>query len=95
MKLRLYMDHNVVRAVVEGYRLAGLDVPTAYEDGSHQLSDSELLTRAASLRRVIFTQDTDFLLLAAEWQSRGTPFPLSYLHSMETVRSEKSLMTFV
>ena len=35
MTLRIYMDHNVVRAVVEGCRLAGLDVLTAYEDGSH------------------------------------------------------------
>ncbi|MFN9081343.1 MAG: DUF5615 family PIN-like protein, partial [Planctomyces sp.] len=49
------MDHNVVRAVVEGCRLAGLDVLTAYEDGSHQLSDSELLLRASSLGRTVFT----------------------------------------
>lgn len=68
------MDHNVVRAVVEGCRLAGLDVLTAYEDGSHQLSDSELLLRASSLGRTVSTQDTDFLLLAAAWQSQGTPF---------------------
>ncbi|TWW08660.1 hypothetical protein E3A20_22100 [Planctomyces bekefii] len=52
MTLRIYMVHNVVRAVVEGCRLAGLDVLTA----------------------TVFTQDTDFLLLAAAWQSQGTPF---------------------
>ena len=68
------MDHNVVRAVVEGCRAAGLDVLTAYEDGSHQLGDAELLIRASSLGRVVFTQDTDFLLLAAERQAVGVLF---------------------
>ena len=68
------MVHNVVWAVVEGCRSAGLDVPTAFEDRSHQLSDSELLLRDSSLGRAVWTQDTDFLLLAAESQSRGTRF---------------------
>lgn len=64
----------MVRAVVEGCRAAGLDLLTAYEDGSHQLSDSELLLHDRPLGRAVLTQDTDFLLLAAEWQSPGTPF---------------------
>jgi predicted nuclease of predicted toxin-antitoxin system len=68
------MVHNVVRAVVEGCRSAGLDVSTAFEDGSYQLSDSELLLRASPLGRAVLTQDTDFLLCAAESQSRGTRF---------------------
>lgn len=70
----LYMDHNVVRAVVEGCRGMGLDVLTAFEDGWHERSDAEILERARSLGRVVFTQDTDFIALATERQSLGTPF---------------------
>jgi hypothetical protein len=40
------MDHNVVRAVVEGCRGRGLDVLTAFEDGWHERSDTEILERA-------------------------------------------------
>ena len=75
MTIPLYMDHNVIRAVVEGCRSKGLDVLTAYEDGWHERSDIELLERAGSLSRVVFTQDTDFIVLAVERQSRGAPFP--------------------
>ena len=74
MTSSLYMDHNVVRAVVEGCRAAGLDVLTAFEDDWHTRSDVEILDRAASLHRVVFTQDTDFIILATERQTLGTPF---------------------
>ncbi len=75
MTVSLYMDHNVVRAVVEGCRSEGLDVLTAYEDGWHERSDVEILERAGLLSRLVFTQDTDFIVLAAERQALGTPFP--------------------
>ena len=74
MTLTLYMDHNVVRAVTEGCRLNGLDVLTALDDGWHQESDRSILERAGSLKRVVFTQDSDFLVLAADHQVRGVPF---------------------
>ena len=74
MTICLYMDHNVVRAVVDGCRSKGLDVLTAYEDGWHEKSDVEVLARAASLARIVFTQDTDFIVLATERQALGTPF---------------------
>ena len=74
MTICLYMDHNVVRAVVDGCRSKGLDVLTAYEDGWHEKSDVEVLARAASLVRIVFTQDTGFIVLAAECQALGVPF---------------------
>lgn len=43
MSATLYMDHNVVRAVVEGCRAMGLDVLTAFEDGWHERSDLDIL----------------------------------------------------
>jgi predicted nuclease of predicted toxin-antitoxin system len=74
MTLALYMDHNVVQAVVDGCRSEGLDVLTALEDGKHESSDVEILERAEVLKRVVFTQDTDFLVLAAEFRSTGRSF---------------------
>lgn len=75
MTVALYMDHNVVRAVVEGCRAAGLDVVTAFEDGWHERSDIDILERAGALGRIVFTQDTDFIVLATERQAGGIPFP--------------------
>ena len=75
MTSALYMDHNVVRAVVEGCRGMGLDVLTAFEDGWHERSDIDILERATSLGRAVFTQDTDFIVLAAQWQDLGKHFP--------------------
>jgi len=57
MAIRLYMDHNVPRAITNGLKLKGIDLITAYEDGSSQLDDSELLDRASELERVLFTRD--------------------------------------
>ncbi|MCA9010911.1 MAG: DUF5615 family PIN-like protein [Planctomycetaceae bacterium] len=74
MTLALYMDHNVVRAVTEGCRLNGLNVLTAFDDGFHLESDRSILDRAGVLGRVVFTQDSDFLILAANHHARGTPF---------------------
>ena len=56
MSIKLYMDVHVKRAVTEGLRLRQVDVLTAQEDGAAELSDAELLDRAASLGRVLFTR---------------------------------------
>jgi hypothetical protein len=52
------MDHHIPMAVTEGLRLRGVDVLTAYEDGTAQVEDPILLQRANELGRVLFTQDT-------------------------------------
>ena len=57
MALTLYMDQHVPKAITVGLRLRGVDVVTAYEDGAAELKDSELLDRAQTLKRVLFTQD--------------------------------------
>lgn len=74
MTAALYMDHNVVRAVAEGCRVMGLDVLTAFEDGRHEQNDIDILERATALGRIVFTQDIDFIVLATERQTLGTPF---------------------
>lgn len=77
------MDHHVRAAVTKGLRKRGVDVLTASEDGRAAISDPELLARALELRRVLFTQDDDFLVLADQWQREGRVFAgLVYAHQL-------------
>src|SRR5262249_9272272 len=52
LSVKLYLDHNVSRAIALGARLRGVDVLTAFEDEAHRLPDPKLLDRAAELERV-------------------------------------------
>lgn len=74
MPLAVFMDVHVPASVTEGLRQRQLDVRTAQDDESGRLSDDELLARATALNRVLFTQDADFLEIAARWQRSGTMF---------------------
>jgi predicted nuclease of predicted toxin-antitoxin system len=77
------MDHHVHSAVTAGLRARGVDVLTAHEDGHAQEDDSVILQRATSLRRVVFTQDDDFLTLAHEWLGAGREFAgVTYAHQL-------------
>jgi len=84
MAIRLYMDHNVPRAITNGLKLKGIDLITAYEDGSSQLDDSELLDRASELERVLFTRDYNLLQEATKRQRAGVPFyGIIYAHQLK------------
>lgn len=74
MAIAIYMDHHVPRAITVGLRLRGVDVLTAYEDGSSELDDSALLDRADELKRVLFTRDDDLLIETTKRQRAGIPF---------------------
>ncbi|MDA0834977.1 MAG: DUF5615 family PIN-like protein [Planctomycetota bacterium] len=66
MTVALYMDHHVPKAITEGLRLRGIDVLTAAEDGRDQTPDSQILDRATDLKRIVYTQDLDFVVEANE-----------------------------
>src|SRR5215213_3864762 len=66
MPLSLYMDVHVPTAVTAGLRRRGVGILTSHEDGTDFADDVELLERATSLRRLLFTQDMDFLRIAGE-----------------------------
>jgi predicted nuclease of predicted toxin-antitoxin system len=72
--ISLYMDHHVPKAITTGLRLRGVDVLTSYEDGTDQLDDESLLERANELRRVLFTQDDDLLIIASKYQKNKKTF---------------------
>ena len=83
MPIPLYMDQHVPRAITNGLRLRGANVLTAFEDGAAEQTDPELLDRATSLGRVLFTQDDDLLTEAKRRQLEGEPFAgVVYAHPL-------------
>jgi predicted nuclease of predicted toxin-antitoxin system len=64
-KIRFYLDEHVPRAVVQGLRERGVDIKTVVEAGLLSASDDTHVQQARAERRVIFTQDSDFLRLHA------------------------------
>jgi len=74
MSIKLYMNHNVPKQIAEQLRSRQVDVLTAFEDGTHELSDPDLLDRATELERVLFSQDDDLLAEAALRQANDTMF---------------------
>jgi Domain of unknown function (DUF5615) len=81
----LYMDHHVPSAVTAGLRHRAVDVLTAYEDGMAAGADESLLQRATVLGRSVFTQDEDFLVIAAEWQRIARSFSGVIFGSQESL----------
>ena len=63
--IRFYTDEHIARAIVRGLRQRGVDVLTVSEAGMLGASDKDHLAKAREENRVVFTQDDDFLRLAA------------------------------
>ncbi len=74
MPLSIYMDVHIPLVITEGLRRREIDVLTSQEDGTAELDDEALLDRATILGRLLFTQDQDFLGLAASRQGSGIAF---------------------
>ncbi len=65
-RIRYYMDEHVAKAVIRGLRQRGVDVMTVVDADMLGAKDQEHLNFAFRECRVIFTQDDDFLQLAAK-----------------------------
>lgn len=74
MTVAFYMDEHIHLAISIGLRLRDVDVLTVQEDGRTGISDLLILKRATELRRVIFTQDQDFLVEANRRQIEAINF---------------------
>jgi hypothetical protein len=84
VSLKLYMDAHIPRVITDGLRARGIDVLTAQEDGTDELSDPDLLDRATALGRVLFSEDKDLLREAARRQRSAEPFAgLFYTHQFK------------
>lgn len=74
MSIRFYMDVHIKSEITNGLRKRGVDVLTAQDDGAAILDDSALLDRAGELGRILFSQDTDLLSIAADRQRKRKLF---------------------
>ena len=65
-RIRFHLDENISQAIANGLRRRGIDVTTTTTTPEENLIgklDEEQLAFAISQKRIIFTQDTDFLRL--------------------------------
>jgi len=77
--LKGYADVHVVFAIVELLRRRGMDVVTVQDRGNDEAGDRDLLMHALAEQRVMLTNDTDFLALAARYSRQGETFaPIYY-----------------
>jgi predicted nuclease of predicted toxin-antitoxin system len=63
--IRFHLDENVNPAIALGLRQRGVDVTTSQGVGLLGVPDLEQLAYARREGRVIFTEDADFLIIAA------------------------------
>ncbi|MBI4605047.1 MAG: DUF5615 family PIN-like protein [Planctomycetes bacterium] len=83
MSVKVYFDVHVPKAIARELRRRGVDVLTAQEDGAARLPDPQLLDRATSLDRVLFSRDEDLLREATQRQRAGVPFAgVVYAHQL-------------
>jgi hypothetical protein len=59
--IRFHLDENCTRAIARGLRRHRVDVTTTPEGGLLGATDEEQAAYALASRRVVFTQDRDFL----------------------------------
>jgi predicted nuclease of predicted toxin-antitoxin system len=64
--IRYHLDEHCPHAIADGLRRLGIDVTTSTEAGLLQAPDEDHLVFCKREGRVIFTQDDDFLKLAAQ-----------------------------
>lgn len=72
--LPAFADEHVHDGVVQALRLRGVGVVTVREQGMESTPDPVVLEAALRQKRVLLTNDTDFLAIAAEQQTAGKPF---------------------
>jgi len=64
--IRFHLDEHISAHIAAGLRRRGIDVTTAADAGLIGATDAAHLEFAASSRRVVVTQDGDFLRLHAQ-----------------------------
>ena len=84
MAVQFYFDQHIKAAITSGLRARGVDVLTAFEDGASELPDALLLDRATELKRLVFSQDDDFLREAQFRLRNEIPFTgVIYVHQLK------------
>ncbi len=77
------MDENVHRGITNGLKMRGVEVLTVQEDKRIGFSDILILDRANELKRILFSQDDDFLVEAKRRQLGNIDFiGIIYAHKL-------------
>lgn len=63
--IRFHLDEHVSHAIADGLRRLGIDVTTTSDAGLLGATDIEQIDYGNAQVRVVFTEDSDFLALAA------------------------------
>lgn len=87
-EIRIYTDESVDVAIAQGLHRRGIEAFSARDRDKLGLTDEEQLNFANLEKAVIFTHDTDFLRIAAQWIEEGRPHcGMIYCHQtlMESV----------
>src|SRR5262249_18952935 len=80
--IRFHLDEHVAHAVADGLRRLGIDVTTTTDAGLVGADDHAQIAYGLSESRVIFSEDDDFLVLAAQGVAHAG---LAYCH--QNIRS--------
>jgi hypothetical protein len=76
--LKAYADEHVLSAIVQALRQRGMEVVTVQERQGEGTDDADVLAEALRDGRIVLTNDTDFLVLAARHTNRGESFAPIY-----------------
>ena len=98
-EIRIYTDESVDVAIAQGLQRRGVEAFSARDRDKLGLTDEEQLIFASEEKCTIFTHDTDFLRIAAQWiDERRTHFGVIYCHQItygigDCIRNLKILAT--
>ena len=80
-EIRIYTDESVDVVIAQGLQRRGVEAFSARDRDKLGLTDEEQLIFARDEKAAIFTHDTDFLRIAAQWIDKGrTHFGVIYCH---------------
>ena len=97
--IRIYNDEGVDVAIAQGLQRRGVEAFSARDRDKLGLTDEEQLIFASEEKSTIFTHDTDFLRIAAQWIDNGrTHCGVIYCHQNaygigDCIRNLKLLVT--
>jgi predicted nuclease of predicted toxin-antitoxin system len=98
-KIKIYTNESVDVAIAEGLVRRGVEAFSARYTGNLGLTDEEQLSFAKKEKSSLFTHDTDFLRIAAQWIEEGkTHHGVIYCHQTaygigDCIRNLKILAT--
>ena len=100
-KIKIYTNESVDVAIAEGLVRRGVEAFSARYSGNLGLTDEDQLSFAKEEKASLFTHDTDFLRIAAQWVEEGkTHHGVIYCHQTahgigDCIRNLKILATIL